>query len=132
MTRATHAYLSLEKHQKKLPNIDATLEARIKEEEKWIDQHISSSFALDGSQEDDDQHPLAIRRTQRFEKTAPPTTDPNGLIDRPREYFVASSHVIPIHKLTRILSTMVHESADRSALYAATAADAHQCPAARR
>ena len=70
--RATHPFLSLERNQIPLPNLeDEDLANQLKIEYEWIQSNIISNQAKEG-------HPLDILATQQFVQTASSTTDPNA------------------------------------------------------
>lgn len=69
--RATDPYLSLDRHQKRLPALEDAISI-MKKEQDWVKLHCHS-HSVPTENKGTDDHPLAIRRTQCFVQTAPPS-----------------------------------------------------------
>lgn len=88
--RASDPFLSLERRQTPLPDLkDAAFLRQISAEEDWVEVNCQQNRQLSTADEegcDSDQSPLAIRKLQRFVRTAPSSTDPEGTAFGPREF----------------------------------------------
>jgi hypothetical protein len=87
VTRATHSYLSLTRHQPAMPAAgSAQMREMVQAEETWVQQNLSSRVRGEGEVPPGaDVHPLAIAGVQAFVHTAPPVTVPEGSAPGPRE-----------------------------------------------